>query len=288
MWTGLLLLISTIIAVQYLSRPLPSTQPLTPNTQSALPLPAKPSIIVLPVVNLSGDPGQEYFSDGMTEEITAALSRLSSLFVIARTSAFTYKGKGAKVQDISREMGVRYVLEGSVRKTNEQVRILGQLIDATTGKHLWSERYDRPLKDIFAVQDEGVQKIAITLKLQLASHEQGYPVHKRTDNLEAYDPYLRGMEYFWRYTKEANAQAQQLFEQAAIALDPQYAEAYARLGLIYYRELIYRWSTDPQTLDRAFELAQQAVTLDDSLPLAHSLLSLVYGRNHQYEQAITD
>jgi adenylate cyclase len=122
-------------------------------------LPDKPSIIVLPFVNLSGDPNQEYFSDGMTEEMTAALSRLSSLFVIARTSAFTYKGKAAKVQDISKEMGVRYVLEGSARQGDNQLRIIAQLIDATTGEHVWSEQYDRPLTDIFAVQDEIVRKI---------------------------------------------------------------------------------------------------------------------------------
>ena len=131
-----------------------------------------------------------------------------------------------KVQDVSKELGVRYVLEGSVQKADEQVRITAQLIDATTGYHLWSERYDRPLKDIFALQDEIVQKIVTTLKLQLTLQEQGYVVRKHTDNLEAYDAFLRGVEYFYRFTKEANAQARQLFEQA-IALDPQYAEAYA-------------------------------------------------------------
>ena len=180
-----------------------------------------------------------------------------------------------------------FLLCRSVRKTNEQVRIIVQLIDATTGEHLWSERYDRPLTDIFAVQDEIVQKIVTTLKLQLTLMEQGYLVRKHTDNLEAYDYYLRGMESYWRLTKEANAQAQQLFEQA-IALDPQYADAYVWLGRTYWREWVWRWSVDPQTLERALALAQQAVTLDDSLPSAHSLLSLVYGRRHQYEQAITE
>jgi tetratricopeptide (TPR) repeat protein len=184
-------------------------------------------------------------------------------------------------------MGVRYVLEGSVRKTNEQVRIIAQLIDATTGEHLWSERYDRPLTDIFTVQDEIVQKIATTLKLQLAAHEQGFLARNRTENLEAYDAWLRGVEYFARFTKEANVQAQQMFEQA-IALDLQYADAYARLGMTYWIRWVWRWSTDPQTLDRAFELAHQAVTLDDSLSSAHSLLSIVYGWRHQYEQAIAE
>ena len=153
----------------------------------ALPLPDKPSIVVLPFVNMSNDPEQEYFSDGITEDITGDLSKISSLFVIARNSAFTYKGKAVKVQDVSREMGVHYVLEGSVRKSDNQVRVTAQLIDATTGHHLWSERYDRPLIDIFALQDEVVQKIVTTLKLQLTLREQGHIVRKNTDNLEAYD-----------------------------------------------------------------------------------------------------
>src|SRR5262249_46822036 len=174
---------------------------------SPLPLPDKPSIIVLPFVNLTGDPAQDYFSDGLTEVLTGDLSLISSLFVIARNSAFTYKGKAVKVQDVGREMGVRYVVEGGVLKAEDTVRITAQLIDATTGYHLWSERYDRPLKDIFTLQDEIVQKIATTLKLQLRLQEQGWVVRKHTDNLEAYDCFLRGVEYHWRFTKETTAQA---------------------------------------------------------------------------------
>jgi adenylate cyclase len=170
-------------------------------------LPDKPSIVVLPFVNISEDPKQEYFSDGITEGLTSTLSKLSSLFVIARNSAFTYKGKAVKVQEVSRELGVRYVLEGSVRKANSRVRISAQLIDATTGYHLWAEQYDRPLQDIFALQDEIVQKIVTTLKLQLTLREQGVLVRKSTDNLEAYDYFLRGVKYFWRLTKETNLQA---------------------------------------------------------------------------------
>src|SRR5438093_1065497 len=150
---------------------------------------------------MSNDPEQEYFSDGITEDLTSDLSRISSLFVIARNSAFTYKGKATKVQEISKELGVRYVLEGSVRKADSQIRITAQLIDATTGGHLWSERYDRPLKDIFALQDEIVRKIVTTLKLQLSLREQGIlVVRKTTDNLEAYDYFLRGVESFQRLT----------------------------------------------------------------------------------------
>ncbi len=287
---GLALIMAVIVAVRYLSRPPLSPQSsalVTQEVQPALPLPDKPSIVVLPFVNMSKDPDQEYFSDGLTEVLTGDLSKISSLFVIARNSAFTYKGKAVKVQDVGREMGVRYVLEGSVQKADQQVRITTQLIDATTGYHLWSEQYDRPLQDIFALQDEIVQKIVTTLKLQLALQEQGYIVRKHTDSLEAYDALLRGWESSVRATKEANAQARQMYEKA-IALDSQYAEAYAWLGGTYYQEWIWRWSADPQTLERALALAQQVVALDDSLPGAHSLLSIVYTQKQQYDQAIAE
>src|SRR5215471_5798046 len=184
-------------------------------------------------------------------------------------------------------MGVRYVLEGSVRKADNQVRITAQLIDATTGEHLWSERYDRPFKDIFALQDEIVQKIVTTLKLQLTLQEQGVIVRKTTDNLEAYNAVLRGGGYFWRTTKEANAQARQMYEKA-IELDPQYAWAYMALGWTYYTEWFLHWSPDPQNLKHAFELAQRTLALDSSLPEAHSLLSFVYQQQGQPDQAIAE
>ena len=152
-----------------------------------LPLPDKPSIVVLPFDNMSNDPSQDYFSDGITEDITTDLSKIASLFVIARNSAFTYKGKAVKVQDVSREMGVRYVLEGSVRRSDNQVRITAQLIDATQGQHLWSERYDRPLQEIFAVQDEIRQQIVFALKVKLTPEEQARFKNAPTNNLEAYD-----------------------------------------------------------------------------------------------------
>jgi len=256
-------------------------------SQPALPLPDKPSIVILPFDNMSGDPQQDYFSNGLTEVLTSDLSRIASLFVIARNTAFTYKGKAVNVQNIGTELGVRYVLEGSVQKAGEQVRITAQLIDATTGGHLWTERYDRPLKDIFALQDEIVQKIVTTLKLQIAVQEQGYIVRKTTNNLEAYDAFLRGVEFHVRSTKEANTQARQMFERA-VELDSQYAEAYVWLGETYYRERANRWSTDPQVLERALALIQKALVLDDSLPVAHSLLSEVYAQKQQYDQALAE
>jgi adenylate cyclase len=284
---GLLLIAATVVAVRYLSVLLPSPQPLAPSTQAALPLPDKPSIVVLPFVNMSEDPKQEYFSDGLTEDLTFALSKISSLFVIARNSAFTYKGKAVKVQDVSKELGVRYVLEGSVRRADNQVRITAQLIDATTGGHLWSERYDRPLQDIFALQDDVVQKIVTTLKLQLTVQEQGILVRKTTDNLAAYDYYLRGRAHFNRFTQEATAQARQMFEQV-LELDPQYAEAYAFLCWTYFAEWALQWSQDSQALDQALALAQKAVALDDSLAQAHATLGVVYLWKKQYALAIAE
>jgi adenylate cyclase len=258
------------------------------HNQAALPLPDKPSIVVLPFINMSDDPKQEYFSDGITEDLTTDLSKISSLFVIARNSAFTYKGKAVKVQDVSREMGVRYVLEGSVRRAGDQVRITGQLVDATTGYHLWSERYDRPLQDIFTLQDEITQQIATALRTEVLEAEQKRIRRIPTENLNAYETLLRGREYFSRFTKEANTQARQMYEKA-IALDPQYAGAYAVLGFTYLVDWALQWSQDPQALERAAELAQKAITLDDSLPEAHILLGYVsLWKNRQHDLAIAE
>jgi adenylate cyclase len=200
---GLLLIAGAIVAVRHLY--FPSEQ--TP----ALPLPDKPSIAVLPFTNMSGDPEQEYFSDGLTDDLITDLSKLSGLFVIARHSVFSYKGKAVKVGDISKELGVRYVLEGSVQKADTRVRISAQWVDATTGHHLWAERYDRDLKNIFALQDEITQKIVFALKVKLTKEEQERFRILPTDSLEAYDYLLRGLEYFFRFTKEANTQAKLLW-----------------------------------------------------------------------------
>jgi TolB-like protein/class 3 adenylate cyclase/Flp pilus assembly protein TadD len=258
----------------------------------ALPLPDKPSIIILPFTNMSNDPEQEYFNDGITEDITTDLSKISSLFVIARNSAFTYKGTAVKVQDVSREMGVRYVLEGSVRKAADQVRITAQLIDATTGGHLWSECYDRPLKDIFTLQDEIRQKIVTALKVKLTPEEQERFKHAPTDNLEAYDYFLRGQESgfraLWEGKKEANVQARQLVEKA-IELDPQYAGAYAGLGASCWLDVLYSWTKDrTQSLEQAFTMLQRASALNDSLSLPHRMLGHISLQKKQHDQAIVE
>jgi adenylate cyclase len=288
---GLALIVGVLVTVRYLSPPTLSPQSSSLVTQEAqppsLPLPDKPSIAVLPFVNMSDDPEQEYFSDGITEDLITDLSKISGLFVIARNSTFFYKGKAVKVADISRELGVRYVREGSVRKAGDQVRITAQLVDATTGNQLWAERYDRPLKDIFALQDEIRQKIVTTLKLQLTLWEQGFLTHKSTDSPEAYDAFLRGIAHYWRFTREANVQARQMWERA-IELDPQYAEAYAYLGRTYTWEWSLQWNQDPQALEQAFALAQKAVALDESMPSAHQLLGQVYLFQRQHQQAVAE
>ncbi|HEV8712656.1 MAG TPA: tetratricopeptide repeat protein [Candidatus Binatia bacterium] len=286
---GLFLLAGTFLAVRYLSRPSLSTQHSALSTQAkpALPLPDTPSVAVLPFTNMSDDPEQEYFSDGMTDDLIPDLSRLSGLLVIARHSVFAYKGKPVNMKEVSRELGVRYVLEGSVRRAGAQVRINAQLIDATTGYHLWAERYDRALKDIFALQDEIMQRIVRALQIKLTKGEQERFRLAPTENMEAYDYFLRGWEDYWYLRQKEMTQARQVLEKA-VQLDPQYAGAHALLSTVYLNEFLFQWDPRPQTLERAFELAQQAVALDDSLPLAHHALGVVYPWKKQMDQAIAE
>ena len=241
----------------------------------AVPLPDKPSIAVLPFANLSEDPKQEYFSDGITNDIITDLSKFGSLYVIASNTVFTYKGKPVKVQDVSREIGVRYVLEGSVQRAGERVRVNVQLIDATAGHHLWAERYDRDLKDLFALQDEIVQTIVSSLAVKVSAAESERAMRKDTDSLEAYDYLLRGWEYLSRITRPANVEARQLF-QRAIELDPRYASAYVGLGWTYRRAVGHGWTEFPdQALQQAHDFAQKALSLEESAA-AHRLLGYVY------------
>jgi TolB-like protein/predicted Zn-dependent protease len=252
----------------------------------ALMLPDKPSIAVLPFANFSGDPEQEYFSDGITEDLITDLSKLSGLFVISRNSVFLYKGKAVKPDQVSKELGVRYLLEGSVRKAGNRVRITAQLIDATTGYHLWAERYDRELQDIFAVQDEVTQKIVAALQVKLTEGEQERVKRPPTTNLEAYDCFLRGLEYHAQRTQESNTRAREMFERA-VALDAHFAAAYALLGLTYLAEIAFQWDQSPQVIDKLLALARQAVTLDDSQPIAYEALAYACLGKKQHDQAIT-
>jgi adenylate cyclase len=252
----------------------------------AFPLPDKPSLAVLPFDNLSGHPAQDYLSDGLTEDIITALSKVTNLFVIARHSTFTYKGKAVKVQQVSEELGVRYVLEGSVQKAGDRVRITAQLVDATTGTHLWAERYDRDLRDVFAVQDAITRKIVEALEVTLTEGEQARVWHRSASNLKATEYYRRSREHFLRFTKAENALARQLKEKA-LALDPQFALGWAGLAWTHWLDARFGWSESPaQSRQLAEELTHKALDLDDSIASAYQLLSRFALVERQYDQAI--
>jgi len=254
----------------------------------AYPLPDKPSIAVLPFNNLSGDPEQEYFSDGITEEIITALSKVPKLFVIARNSTFTYKGKPVKVKQVAEELGVKYVLEGGVRKAGDKVRITAQLIDALSGHHLWAERYDRNLSDIFAVQDEITKKIITALQVKLTEGETARMQAKGTNSLDAYLLFLQGWKEAGSMNKDGNFLGRQLAEKA-IALDPKYALAYNLLATTYMNEVLLGLSEDPRvSLKKAMELTQKAIALDKSLAWPHALLGWIYTLMRQHDKGITE
>jgi adenylate cyclase len=233
-----------------------------PGTTSAL-----PSIAVLPFANLGGDPEHDYFADGITEDLITEISRFQELRVVARNSVMTYKGKPVRVQEVGHDLGVRYVLEGSVRRAGARVRITAQLIDAGTGHHLWAERFDRDLADIFDVQDEVTSRIVVTLAGKLEESERRRARSLQTENLEAYDCVLRGRELWFRFTAETNREARRLYEKA-IELDPDYARAYASLAWTYLTEHDERWG-DPEDkpLERALEYARRGVMVN---PASHS------------------
>jgi len=284
---GATIVIGTIALVQHLSlRPPAPSASIPPASPLALSLPNKPSIAVLPFTNMSGDPQQDYFSDGITNDLTTDLSRLPELFVIAPSSAFTYKGKAVKVQDVGRQLGVQYVLEGTVRRAAGKVRITVQLADAATGADLWAERYDRPLGDIFSVQDEIVRKIVTTTNLQLIVLEHGIKLDRRPDSLEAYDDYLQGFAYaFSNPTKENNEKARQLFLKA-IALDPKFPNAYTGMAHTYLVDGLEGWAPNPEAWDRAVQWAQHALALDPSFAGGYGILSGIYLFRRQSDQSV--
>ncbi len=253
----------------------------------AHPLPDKPSIAVLPFENMSGDPAQDYFCDGLTEQIISTLSKIPSLFVISRSSTFTYKGKPVKIQKVAEDLGVKYVLEGSVQRTADRIRITAQLIDAMTGHHIWSQRYDREQKDIFAIQDDITLEIMQELRIELIDGEQARIWQKnQTSNLEAYEKYLQGRYYLAKFTKEDNVRALQLFQEA-IALDPEYARAYAGLGFTHFWDVRFGWvESRADSIKMANNCAQKSIKLDNTLDGAHLLLSVVYMMQRQFEEAI--
>jgi adenylate cyclase len=249
-------------------------------------LPDKPSIAVLPFTNMSGDPEQEYFSDGITEDITTALSKMSGLFVVARNSSFTYKGKAVKVRDVGRDLGVRHVLEGSVRKSGGRVRITAQLIDATTGDHVWAERYDRELTDVFAVQDDVTQEIVSVLAVKLSAEDEARLRRVVQVDPDAYDMLLRGLALQRRYTQETNVESREFFMKA-IAIDPGYARAHANIGYSLSLDVLNGWPEDREaTLHKAEAHIETAIRLDPALPQVHFAASSLYRIRRQLDQAL--
>ena len=253
------------------------------------PLPDKPSIAVLPFENLSGDPKQEYFSDGFTEHIITSLSKVPNIFVIARNSTFAYKGKAVKINQIAEELGVRYVLEGSIQRSNDSLRITVQLIDAISGHHLWAENYDRKLKDIFALQDEIAMNIMAELQVKLTDPEIGQLLPS-TINLKAYEKYLKGQEHLMLRTEADVLEARRL-GQEAIALDPDYGAAYILLGWTQLDDVwFYRTKDRAKSLQTAERMAQKAINLtgQDVDVDTHMLLSCVFLLRKQYGKAIDE
>ncbi|NIR27827.1 MAG: tetratricopeptide repeat protein [Gammaproteobacteria bacterium] len=248
----------------------------------------KPTIAVLPFDNLSGDPEQEYFSDGITEDIITDLSKISALFVIARNSSFVYKGKTVDVKQVAKDLGVRYVVEGSVRKAANRVRITAQLIDGITGGHLWAERYDRDLHDIFLVQDEVTQHIVEALRVRLSPDERDRIGAASTRNVEAYDFALRGRELLLRFTADTNAEAQTLFEKA-IEMDSKFSTAYSMLAVTLLTNYINNWNdATEETLERGLRLAMTAVELDPRGSQGYWALALAHMWKRDLDRAIAE
>ena len=274
-------------------RTLDGETPLEP-PRPALALPDKPSIAVLAFTNMSGDPGQDYFSDGITEDIITGLSRFSELFVIARNSSFQYKGKSPDIRQVGRELGVRYVLEGSIRRAGDRVRISAQLIDTVTGAHRWAERYDRELKDVFAVQDEVSWAIVAILVTHVNKAEAERTLLKPPEAWQVHDFFMRASDIFTAFRSSLNVaglyEARQLLERC-ISLDPSYARAYATLSSTHLLAWIYTLDEDhvsPAALERAHRLAWKAVQLDPNLPIAHAYLGRVLTFEGQHDRSIAE
>jgi len=279
------------ILYQFVLRPSPSKTEVASKEKMALPLPDVPSIAVLPFANMSEDPKQEFLCDGMTEAIITALSKVPRVFVIARNSTFTYKGKPVKVKQVSEELGVRYVLEGSLQRSGDRVRITAQLIDALTGNHLWAERYDRDLKDIFALQDEITIKILTATQVKLTEGEVSLGQEKHFRGKQGLDCYLKIMEgrgYLERSTTEDTNLARRIAEEV-IAMCPEVPMAYLLMASVHSADYWFGSTTSPrESVEKAIELAQKSLALDNTLAETHGFLSGFYTEKREYDKAIAE
>ena len=282
---AIILGVLTVSGVWWWQRLAPGIEPASV-ARMAFPLPEKPSIAVLPFDNLSDDESQEHFADGLSEDIIASLAKLPQIFVIARNSSFTYKGKAVKVQQVARELGVKYVLVGSLQKSGEQLRITSQLINGLTGGHVWSERYDRKATDLFAIKDEITLNILTNLEVELTEGEGARVIQRETDNLEAWLLYREGKKYYWRFAKENNLRAQELLE-AAIELDPAFSAAYSGLSLAHLMDARLQWVDSPKrSLAKADEMAQRALELNPTSSLANNALATLHLHMREHAKAL--
>jgi TolB-like protein/class 3 adenylate cyclase/tetratricopeptide (TPR) repeat protein len=291
---AVLVVVAGALIWQYFLRPAPPPPVDSKLSEKADPqkmayaLPDKPSIAVLPFVNMSDDPKQEFFSDGITEEIITALSKIPHFFVIARNSTFTYKGKAVKIKQVSEELGVQYVLEGSVRRDGDRVRITAQLIDGLSGKHVWADRYDGDLKDIFALQDQITMKIITELRGKMVSGGEVRSSARGTKNLEAYLKQMQAIEYSTRLTKDDAIQARKLAEEV-IALDPEYPKGYIRLAFLSWLDAALGRIDSPQQANaRALDLIEKAISLDPEDGYSYALRGSILVQMQQYDKGLLD
>jgi len=285
--TAAVLMFAVAIGIWHFHVRRPTLEPAS-KEKMAFPLPEKPSIAVLPFDNLSSDLDQEFIADGLTENIITALSYIPEIFVIARNSTFTYKGKAIKAHEVAEDLGVRYILEGSLQRAGDRLRIMAQLIDAASGRHVWADRYDRDLQDLFALQDEITLKIVSALQVELSVGVQTRLTRNIWPNIEAWSYYVRGFDHFVRHTRADNAKARELFERAA-SLATGYATVFTTLGWTYWEDAFHGWSESPgESLLRAVELAKKSRALDDSDPDIHALWGAIYLKQKRYDQAIAE
>jgi TolB-like protein len=256
-------------------------------TRQALPLPDRPAIAVLPFINMSGDPEQEYFSDGISEDIITALSKLRWFFVIARNSSFTYKGKVVHMKQVAEELGVGYVVEGGIRKSGERIRVTVQLNDVATGSHLWAERYDRSLADVFALQDEITEAIVAAIEPQLYAAENYRAQRKPPDSMDAWDLVMRALAHYWRVTRQDNTVAQALLEKA-ISIDPKYGQALGVLAASHTFSAHMGWADMATVVPIAERAALSAIQIDSEDPWAHYALGNVYLFLRRFEDSLAE